>query len=85
MKAWVGRWSPSPLWGGGFAQQQNRSRLPTTLPTRGKVQNAAPPSVPYPMALPELGKRNLLQPFVSLSPLAGRGRGEGRFSLASRR
>jgi len=41
------------------------------LPTRGRVKNAAPPQVPYPIALPQVGRRNLLQRFVSLAPLAG--------------
>ncbi|CDZ72642.1 Hypothetical protein NGAL_HAMBI2610_42670 [Neorhizobium galegae bv. orientalis] len=51
MKAWGGAWSPSPLWGGDFIQHQNPSRLPATLPTRGKVKNAALPHIPYVMAL----------------------------------
>ena len=72
-KAWVGRWSPSPLWGGVGERSllQNPSRLPATLPTRGRVENAAPPQVPHPIALPQVGRRNLLQRFVSLAPLAG--------------
>ncbi|MCM2501405.1 hypothetical protein, partial [Neorhizobium galegae] len=47
---------PLPLvgrgWGGDFIQHQNPSRLPATLPTRGRVKDAALPHIPYAIALP---------------------------------
>jgi hypothetical protein len=70
MRMYGGAWSPSPLWGGVgegiFAPDQNPSRLPATLPTRGRVKNAAPPRIPYAIVLAAAGlSRAADQPAMS--------------------
>ncbi|MDR6817087.1 hypothetical protein J2X76_002260 [Neorhizobium sp. 2083] len=50
---------PLPLvgrgWGGVFIQHKNPSRLPATLPARGRVRDAAPPPLPNAIAPPSRG------------------------------
>jgi hypothetical protein len=55
MKVYGRAWSPSPLWGGvGEGSSPDLKPLPPagTLPTRGRVKNAAPPHIPNAIAVP---------------------------------